>query len=65
MITKEPLSQVDRGLTLAQRRVYMQLPLAERRRQLSEQAESMVKHYESQTETAERELWQGGDVVES
>ena len=65
MITKDPPAETGRGLTLAQRRAYMQLPLAERRRQLSEQAELMVKHYESQTETAERELWQGGDIVES
>lgn len=65
MITKEPSAETDRGLTLAQRRAYMQLPLAERRRQLAEQAELMVRHYESQPEAAEREVWQGGDIVES
>lgn len=59
MITKEPPAEADRGLTLAQRRAHMKLPLTERRRQLAEQAELMVKHYESQPETAERELWQG------
>jgi hypothetical protein len=65
MITKEPPAETGRGLTLAQRRAYMKLPLAERRRQLAEQAELMVEHYESQPETEERELWQGGDIVES
>ncbi len=65
MITKEPLAETDRGLTLAERRAYLKLPLAERRRQLAEQAELMVKHYESQSETSERELWQGGDIAES
>jgi hypothetical protein len=65
MITKEPSAETARGLTLAERRAYMKLPLAERRRQLAEQAELMAKHYESQPETAERELWQGGDIVES
>jgi hypothetical protein len=59
MITKEPPTGANQGVTLAERRAYMKLPLAERRRQLAEQAESMIKHYESQTETAERELWQG------
>jgi len=42
----------------------MKLPLAERRRQLAEQAELMVKHYESEPEEKEREQWQGGDIVE-
>jgi hypothetical protein len=65
MITKEPPAETGRGLTLAQRRAYMKLPLAERRQQLAEQAEAMVKHYESQPETEGRELWQGGDIVES
>ena len=65
MITKEPLAETGRGITLAERRAYMKLPLAERRRQLSEQAERMALHYESEPEAAEREDWQGGDIVES
>jgi hypothetical protein len=64
MIIKEPMAERVQGLTLAQRRAYMKLPLAERRRQLAEQAELMVEHYEAQSETVERELWQGGDIVE-
>ena len=65
MITKEPPAEIERGLTLNQRRAYMKLPLAERRKQLAEQAERMVQHYESEPETTTRELWQGGDIVES
>jgi hypothetical protein len=63
MVTKEPPAEMEKGLTLAERRAFLKLPLAERRRQLAEQAELMVKHYES--EVSERELWQGGDIVES
>lgn len=40
----------------------MRLPLAERRRQLALQAEQMVDDYAQ--DAAERELWQGGDIVE-
>ncbi|MDT5121959.1 MAG: hypothetical protein QOC96_1441 [Acidobacteriota bacterium] len=65
MITKEPPAEIEHGLTLAERRAYMKLPLVERRRQLAVQAEMMAKYYESQTETMERERWQGGDIVES
>jgi hypothetical protein len=65
MITKEPPAETARGLTLAERRAFMKLPLAERRQLLAEQAELMVKHYESEPEAGERKLWQGGDIVES
>jgi hypothetical protein len=65
MIAKEPPTERDRGITLAQRRAHMKLPLAERRRQLAEQAKLMIKNYESQPEKKDRELWQGGDIVES
>lgn len=40
----------------------MRLPLAERRRLLALQAEQMVDYYEQ--DAAEREQWQGGDIVE-
>lgn len=49
-------------ITLKDRRSHLKLPLAERRRQLTEQADELVKHYEK--ETREREAWQGGDIVE-
>jgi hypothetical protein len=63
MVTKEPPVEMERGLTLVQRRAFMKLPLAERCRQLAKQAEIMVEHYES--DAREREQWQGGDIVES
>jgi hypothetical protein len=51
-------------LTLEDRRAFMKLPIEERRRLLERQAERMIKHYESEAETAERAEWQGGDIVE-
>jgi hypothetical protein len=54
----------DQMLTLAQRRAYMQLPLKERRRRLAAQADRMAEYYEQESERAEREVWQGGDIVE-
>ncbi len=50
--------------SLAERRAFMELPLAERRRQLAEQAAWMAEQYEVESEVAEREEWQGGDIVE-
>lgn len=38
---------------------FMQLPIAERRRLMAEQAERMVAHYEDTA--AERQVWQAGD----
>lgn len=40
----------------------MQLPMDERRRLLASQADEMVAHYTATA--AEREEWQGGDIVE-
>ena len=57
--------EVDQGLSLAQRRAYMQLPLEERRKRLAAQADRMVEHYEQEPEQTERLAWQGGDIVES
>jgi hypothetical protein len=50
--------------TLAQRRAFIKLPLSERRKILSEQAELAAQHYERELEAGDRELWQGGDIVE-
>lgn len=50
--------------TLEQRRAFMKLPLAERRRHMAEQAERMLVYYQSAEEAAERQAWQGGDIVE-
>jgi hypothetical protein len=49
---------------LAERRMFMKLPLDERRRILADQAEQLVRYYEQDSEAKERELWQGGDLVE-
>ena len=64
MAVQTQTTKVNRGLSLAQRRAYMRLPLAERRRRLAEQAERMAEHYEQDPERIERETWQGGDIVE-
>lgn len=45
-------------------REFMRLPIEERRLILAEQAEQMVEHYEEESARRERELWQGGDIVE-
>lgn len=63
MITEEPLIATE-PMTLAERRAFMKLPLAERRRQLAAQADLIAAHYEAKLETAERQEWQGGDLVE-
>lgn len=44
------------------RRAHLKLSLEERRRQLAEQADKLVSHYENTKK--EREGWQGGDLVE-
>ena len=49
-------------LSLSDRRAFMQLPLAERRRILSKQAEAMVEHYEK--ETAWGANFKGGDIID-
>lgn len=64
MAVQTQTAEVNQGLSLAQRRAYMRLPLAERRRRLAEQAERMAGHYERDPERIERETWQGGDIVE-
>jgi len=52
---------VEEPLTLIERRAFMKLPLEERRRILSEQAEKLKSHY---SEGAERSDLQSGDFVE-
>jgi SAM-dependent MidA family methyltransferase len=65
MSTQKNKVEMDQGLSLAQRRAYMQLPLEERRKRLAAQADRMVEHYEQEPEQTERLAWQGGDIVES
>ena len=52
------------GETIAseQRRTHLKLSLAERRRQLAQQADKLLEHYKN--EESERVAWQGGDIVE-
>jgi hypothetical protein len=57
-VQKPPTEQ---PLTLEERRAFLRLPLAERRRILAEQAERLEAHYEEDTEWRE---FQGGDIVE-
>ena len=52
-------------MTLEERRAFLKLPLAERRRLMAQQAEKMAEFYKSAQEAAERQAWQGGDIVES
>jgi hypothetical protein len=65
MISQEETSAAIQSLSLVQRRAFMKLPLAERRRILAEQAAQIAAHYASQEAQEERESWQGGDLVES
>lgn len=64
MAVQAHVARAEPALTLAQRRAYMALPLKERRKRLAAQAERMVEHYEQEPQRAEREAWQGGDIVE-
>ena len=48
---------------LIQKREFLKLPLEERRQLLFKQAEDAAHYYESEEQSAEREPWQGGDIV--
>lgn len=62
MNTIVELTETGQEITLEQRRAHLKMTLEERRRQLAEQAEKLIEHY--QAEKGMREAWQGGDVVE-
>jgi transcriptional regulator with XRE-family HTH domain len=47
--------------SILNRRAFMELPLAERRQLMAEQAAQLVEAY---TADADRDLWQGGEIVE-
>jgi hypothetical protein len=64
MISQEDILDLDLTPALAQRRAFLKLPLEERRRVLAQQADQIAEHYESELEQADREHWQGGDIVE-
>lgn len=58
---ESPVAEEPEPLSLSDRRAFMQLPLAERRRILAKQASAMVEHYEQETEWRE---FQGGDIID-
>ena len=58
MLTAESIMGPEVRLAL------LKLPPAERQKILSQQAERMARYYEDSESTKERELWQGGDIVE-
>jgi hypothetical protein len=64
MTTRKNLPKADEGLSLAQRRAFMRLPLEERRARLAAQASRMIEHYAQGPEQTERCAWQGGDISE-
>ena len=64
MLKENDLASSEDTITLEQRRAFLRLPLAERRRILSQQAENVARHCESEQSVREREDWQGGDIVE-
>ena len=55
------LSASDTGSPSLQEK-FIQLPLAERRRLMAEQAKQMTAHYEQTA--SERQIWQVGDFVD-
>ena len=63
MLTVEEIEQNQQTATLEQRRVHLTLPIEERRQQLAEKAEKLLRHYENTK--FEREACQGGDIFES
>lgn len=64
MIGQEEKIVLSQPLTLEDRRSFLRLPLEERRRQLTHQAEQMAEHYDAEQSREERAEWQGGDIVE-
>lgn len=63
-IIQEETIETTTPLTLAERLAFLKLPIEERRRILAEQAEAMSAEYDLEENRRERELWQGGDIVE-
>jgi hypothetical protein len=64
MISQEETLETNPTPSLAQRRAFLKLPLEERRRILSQQADQIAEYYELESEQMDREHWQGGDIVE-
>jgi hypothetical protein len=64
MLKQNELVSPEETMTLDQKRAFLKLPLSERRRILSQQAQKAESHYEIEQSVREREVWQGGDIVE-
>lgn len=64
MLKENDLLSPEDMVTLDQRRAFLRLPLDERRRILSQQAEAVATHYKMEQNDPERDAWQGGDIVE-
>lgn len=64
MISQENTVETEIPTSLTEIREFLKLPIEERHRILAQQAEQMVEHYEDEALRRERELWQGGDIVE-
>lgn len=58
---QDKATPTQQPLSLSDRRAFLQLPLEERRRILSEQAEAMALHYQQDTEWQDL---QTGDLIE-
>ena len=63
-MTEEETLTAESTMGPEERLALLKLPIEERRKILAEQAERLAEYYEDPEETKERELWQGGDIVE-
>ena len=61
---EEKIITAESSMGPAERLALLNLPLTERRKILTKQAERLAQHYEEAEETREREVWQGGDIVD-
>lgn len=55
------VTETPSQLTISQRRDFLKLPIAERRRILAQQAAELSEHYQKYTEWRE---WVVGDIIE-
>ncbi len=63
-MTEEEMLTAESPMGPEERLALLKLPLAERRKILADQAEHALRDYEEELATKQRELWQGGDIVE-
>lgn len=64
MLKQKDIVRDGEPMTIQLKRAFLNLPLAERRTILLQQAKSAATHYETEQSAHEREEWQGGDIVE-